>query len=37
MRYAMVVENGKVSSVFVEDDPGKLEKSDAKSVLASLQ
>ena len=37
MRYAMVVENGKVSSVFVEDDPGKLEKSDANSVLASLQ
>ena len=36
MRYAMVVEGGKVSSIFIEDDPGKLEKSDAQSVLASL-
>jgi peroxiredoxin (alkyl hydroperoxide reductase subunit C) len=36
MRYAMVVEGGKVLSIFVEDDPGQLEKSDAQSVLASL-
>ncbi len=36
MRYAMVIEGGKVSSIFVEDDPGKLQKSDAKSVLESL-
>jgi peroxiredoxin len=36
MRYAMVIEGGKVLSIFVEDDPGKLEKSDAHSVLASL-
>tara|TARA_B100001094_G_C18060933_1_gene735014 strand:+ start:582 stop:1109 length:528 start_codon:yes stop_codon:yes gene_type:complete len=36
MRYAMVVDNGKVASIFIEDDPGKLERSDATSVLASL-
>ena len=36
MRYAMIVDDGKVSSIFVEDDPGRLDKSDAKSVLASL-
>ena len=36
MRYAMIVENGKVSSIFVEDDAGKLEKSDATSVLERL-
>ena len=36
LRYAMIVENGKVSSIFVEDDAGKLEKSDATSVLERL-
>ncbi len=36
MRYAMVVEDQKVKSIFVEDDAGKLEKSDALSVLESL-
>tara|TARA_E500000331_G_scaffold107867_1_gene104760 strand:+ start:290 stop:775 length:486 start_codon:yes stop_codon:yes gene_type:complete len=35
-RYAMIIEDTKVISIFVEDDPGRLEKSDANSVLKSL-
>ncbi len=35
-RYAMVVENGTVSHLMVEDEPPKVEKSSAESVLAVL-
>ncbi|SEA75946.1 peroxiredoxin [Rubrimonas cliftonensis] len=35
-RYAMVVENGAVSSVAVEDSPGDAERSTAEAVLATL-
>lgn len=32
-RYALVIENGKVKSAHVEDDPTKVEKSGADTVL----
>ena len=35
-RYAMVVENGVVKSLDVEENPGGLDVSSAESVLASL-
>lgn len=35
-RYAMVVENGAVKSVAVEDSPGDADRSTAEAVLAAL-
>ncbi|KIY68185.1 Redoxin [Cylindrobasidium torrendii FP15055 ss-10] len=35
-RYAMIVENGKVSSVFVEDAPPNITVTSAKTLLAHL-
>jgi len=35
-RFAMVVDDGVVSQVFEEENPGELKKSDADTVLASL-
>jgi peroxiredoxin len=35
-RYAMVIDNGVVTSLSIEDAPGKAEKSGAEAVLAGL-
>jgi len=35
-RYAMLVENGKISKTFVEDKPGDLKVSSADAVLRNL-
>lgn len=35
-RYAMVVDNGTITHLMVEDEPPKVEKSSAESVLAVL-
>jgi len=35
-RFAMVVDDGVVSEVFEEENPGELKNSDADTVLASL-
>jgi peroxiredoxin len=35
-RYAMVVDNGVVQTLLVEDAPGQAEKSSAEAVLATL-
>ncbi len=32
-RYSMIIDDSKVSNLYVEDDPGSLEISDADSVL----
>ena len=32
-RYSMIINDSKVTDIFVEDDPGTLEKSDADSLL----
>ncbi|MBN9060939.1 MAG: peroxiredoxin [Rhizobiales bacterium 65-9] len=36
-RYAMLVDNGVVKSIAVEDAPGKADTSGAEAMLASLQ
>ena len=35
-RYSMLVEDGKVKQVFVEESPGQLEKSTAENMLTLL-
>lgn len=35
-RYAMVVDNGVVKTLLVEDAPGEAEKSSAEAILATL-
>ena len=35
-RYAMVVDDGVVKTLLVEDAPGQAEKSSAEAILATL-
>ncbi|KAK0234802.1 hypothetical protein EDD85DRAFT_845411 [Armillaria nabsnona] len=35
-RYVMIVKNHEVASVAVEEDPGKVTITDAKTILAQL-
>lgn len=35
-RYAMLVENGTVKQLFVEESPGQLEKTTAENMLTHL-
>ena len=36
LRYAMIVDDGEITHIAVEDDPGEADKSSAESILAAL-
>ena len=36
LRYAMIVDDGEITHIAVEDNPGEAEKSSADAILAAL-